>query len=131
MDASGESLHMTTNIPHERRPVVYVAAPFRFPDPFANIRAAIEVGERLESTGLITAWVPHQNALWALVYPHDAAFWLDYDISQLARSDALYRVKGFSEGADDEEVFADDVKMPIFYDDESVILWAKEWLDAS
>ncbi len=50
---------------------------------------------------------------------------------QLARSDALYRVKGFSEGADDEEVFADDVKMPIFYDDESVILWAKEWLDAS
>ncbi len=119
----------TESIPHEFRPVVYVAAPFRFPEPFANIRAAIEVGERLEQTGLITAWVPHQNALWALIYPHDPSFWLDYDISQLARSDALYRIQLPSDGADDEEAFADDVHMPIFYDDESVIVWAKEWLE--
>ena len=119
------------SVPHEFRPVVYVAAPFRFPDVFANIRAAIEVGERLEATGIITAWVPHQNALWGLIYPHDADFWLDYDFSQLARSDALFRVSGESPGADDEEAYCrrSDVVIPVFYDEDDVIVWAKGWLD--
>ncbi len=121
------SLEIGQVVPHEFRPVVYVAAPFRFPDPFANIRAAIEVGERLEASGVITAWVPHQNALWALIYPHDGEFWLDYDFSLLARSDALYRVEGCSDGADDEEAYSREVSMPIFRDDESVIAWATEW----
>lgn len=115
-------------IPHESRPVVYVAGPFRS-DPFAGIRNAIVVADRLEETGIITAWVPHQNAMWDLVCPHTAGFWLDYDLAQLAKSDALLRIPGASEGADDEIDFAREVGMPVFYDEETTILWAKVWLE--
>ncbi len=127
MDASGDLSH--TTIPHEFRPVVYVAGPFRS-DPFAGIRKAIVAADRLDESGVITAWVPHQNAMYDLVCPHTAEYWLGYDIAQLARSDALYRIPGMSDGADDEVAFAKEVGMPVFYDEQQVIAWAEEWLDA-
>lgn len=115
-------------IPHEFRPVVYVAGPFRLPEPFVNIRQAIVAGERLEESGVITAWVPHQNAMWDLVHPHDSEFWLDYDICQLSRSDALYRMPGMSPGADDEVTWAEAHELPVFYDQSDVIAWAESFI---
>jgi len=115
-------------VPHEFRPVVYVAGPFRS-DPFAGIRKAILAAESLDRSGFVTAWVPHQNAMYDLVCPHTAEYWLGYDIAQLARSDALFRIPGLSDGADDEVAFAKEVGMPVFYNESEVIHWAQAWMD--
>ena len=115
-------------IPHEFRPMVYVAGPYRYPDPVDNTRNAIVVAERLELSGLITACVPHVNLVWSRVHPHDAEFWLDYDIAFLSKCDALLRIPGISDGADDEILYAKEVGMSVFHNEADVLEWAKEWL---
>jgi hypothetical protein len=111
--------------------MVYVASPYSLPDPVENTHHAIAAGERLDASGVITAYVPHMNLLWHIVYPHDVDFWYAYDVAFLARCDALYRLPGQSQGADDEVAYMNDGRKPVFYDEEGVILWAKEWLNGA
>ncbi len=116
-------------IPHEFRPMAYIASPYSLPDPVENTHLAIAAGERLDASGLLTAYIPHMNLLWHIVYPHDVDFWYGYDIAFLSRCDALYRLPGKSQGADDEIAFANEVGMPVFYDEDKIVAWAHEWLD--
>ena len=111
--------------------MVYVASPYSLPDPVENTHHAIAAGERLDASGVITAYVPHMNLLWHIVYPHDVDFWYGYDVAFLARCDALYRLPGESKGADDEEEYMAREGKPVFYDEDDVIQWAKEQLRAT
>ena len=84
---------------HDSRPMVYVAGPFQLPEPIANTRRAIDIGEELEMSGRFTACIPHLNLLWDFAHTHSAEFWYDFDLAYLARCDALLRISGESRGA--------------------------------
>lgn len=107
------------------RIVVYLAAPYTS-NPVPNTHAVIKIAERLQSTGLVTAYVPHLNLLWDIVIPHSADEWLEYDLCFLRRSDALLRIPGISPGADGEEAFAKDHDIPVFYTEDGLLSWASD-----
>jgi hypothetical protein len=111
--------------PHADRPLVYVAGPYGKPEPVENTHNAIRAAERLQSTGLVTAVVPHLSLLWHLVCPHPTDHWYDYDLALLARCDALLRLPGISVGADKEVVFARKRHIPVFHEAEEVEAWAQ------
>ena len=114
------------------RPLVYVAGPYRTPDPVVNTRNAVLAGDELNDTGLVTAFVPHLTLLWHIVCPHcdltaaGQAYWYEYDMTVLNRSDALYRLPGESTGADAEMAFAVERGTPVFDDRSKLLDWAVE-----
>lgn len=111
--------------------MVYCAGPFQLPEPIANIHRAIDVAEELESTGLVTACVPHLNMLWDLIHTHSAEWWYDYDLAYLARCDALLRISGPSRGADNEVEYAQDHGIPVFYNTDDLKEWARDRVSSS
>lgn len=107
------------------RPLVYVAGPYTRPDPVFNTHAAVQVGEELQATGLVTCLVPHLSLLSHMIVPHnDIDHWYEHDLATLARCDALYRMDGDSTGADAEVDFAYERDIPVFFDRANLIEWA-------
>ena len=104
-----------------------MAGPYTHPDPVQNTHESIKVAEDIQSTGLVTAYVPHCNLLWHLVAPHPAEYWYEYDIAFLERSDALLRIPGESVGADQEIEYAHEHMIPVFYKVKPLLKWAKHW----
>lgn len=109
---------------HVNRPIVYIAGPYGS-EPVENTHRAIKVAERLDQTGLITAYVPHMNLLWGLIHPHEPEFWYAYDVAFLVRFDALLRMTGVSPGADDEVELSNERNIPVFYDENELLTWAE------
>lgn len=113
---------------HVDRAFVYCAAPYQFPDPVENTHRTVKVADRLDSTGIITAYVPHISLLWHLIVPHDADFWYSYDLAVLNRADALLRLPGVSVGADNEVQFAEDHNIEVFWEIDDLIAWAESFM---
>jgi len=107
----------------DERPVCYIAAPYSFPDPVQNTHDAIDVAEAIQSTGQVTAYVPHMNLLWHLIRPHDVDYWYAYDLTFLARCDCLLRLPGESVGADNEIAYAKERGIPVFYTIDTLMEW--------
>jgi hypothetical protein len=99
---------------------VYVAGPYRKPDPCVNTRAAVDAADYLLSLrGLpftFCPYVPHLTHLWHTMSPKPDRFWLDYDIVWLRHCDAVLRLPGESSGADAEIVVARNMSIPVFGD---------------
>lgn len=114
---------------HVDRPLCYVAGPYVFPDPVENTNLTINLADRLDASGVLTACVPHLSLLWHIVCPHDADFWYDYDLALLHRCDCLLRIPGKSTGADNEVAFAEAHSIPVFYDVDELIEWASACVD--
>lgn len=97
------------------RPLVYVAGPYTNPDPIRNTHDAVRWAEKVMRTGELTAFVPHLSLLWHMVSPHDdVEFWYEFDLTMLARCDAVFRFPGASSGADREVAFAYERGIPVY-----------------
>lgn len=97
------------------RLLVYVAGPYSHSDPVENTHRAIKVADELVELGY-SVFVPHITLLWHIVSPRPADFWYAYDFSILKRCDILYRLRGYSKGADKEVEMARGLGMPVFYE---------------
>ncbi len=106
--------------------LIYIAAPYTYPDPVENTHKVIKLAERIIGAGY-TPYIPHLNLLWHLVVPHSQEFWYTYDLEILKRCDALLRMDGSSEGADREVQFAKDNNILIIYGIDDLINWPK-WI---
>lgn len=106
------------------RPLVYVAAPYTHPDPVENTHDAIKTADSLHASGLVTCVVPHLTLLWNMISPQPPDHWYAYDLALLARCDALLRLPGSSEGADEEVRFAEDRDIAVFYAADALMAWA-------
>lgn len=106
------------------RPLVYVAGPYRSPEPVENTNGVIAFADRLHRTGHVTCVVPHLSMFWHLVRPHPVEYWLEYDLALLARCDALLRIPGESEGSDNEVLFAKGRGIPVFQCETELLDWA-------
>ncbi len=104
---------------------VYVAGPMTQGDTLENIRKAVIVGNELLELGLIP-YVPHSMIAWPLQFGHDWDTWLGFDEKWIKKCDCLLRLKGDSPGADREVEFCHAYDIPVFYDINVMLGWAKE-----
>jgi hypothetical protein len=106
-------------------PRVYVAGPITKGDQFVNVKRAMEVANQLWTMGFIP-FVPHLSALWQMNHPRSHQDWLDYDLHWLAQCNVLYRMPGESVGANQEELWARDMEIPIFTTLTGIAKWRDE-----
>ena len=91
------------------RPMLYIAGPYTHPDPVANTRAALAVGDVVyRETGWLPV-VPHLSLLAHLVTPHGPQHWYDFDLRLLEHCAGIVRLPGVSPGADREEEHAERI----------------------
>jgi hypothetical protein len=103
---------------------IYIAGPYSSGDLVLNVRKAIAKAEELRKMGFVP-FVPHLTMLWDLVCPHDVEYWYALDNEWLLRCDAVFRLKGWSKGADDEVVLANSFGIPVFYTDVALMKYAE------
>lgn len=98
-----------------RKPLIYLAGPYKSPCPVSNTRAAVLFGRYIESAYGVLVFVPHVSLLEHLVEPHGEDFWLRRDLEFLQHCDALYRMEGTAAGADGEVAAARGWNIPVFH----------------
>lgn len=92
---------------------IYVAGPYSHGNTEANVRAAILAADALTMMGH-TPYVPHLAHYWHKVAPHDHDFWMRQDIAWLELCEAVLRLPGESDGADDECAIAGARGMAVY-----------------
>lgn len=108
----------------KKLPLVYLAGPYTHPDPAENVRRTVLLAEQLAESGVMVPYVPHLTHLWHLIAPRPIEFWYAYDLHILQRCDAVLRLEGASEGADNEVVEAFRLGLPVFDDVLRLANWA-------
>ena len=93
---------------------VYVAGPYTLGSTAANVRAAIDAGQKLFIAGH-TPYIPHLSHLWSLVYPMPYAHWMQLGLDWLHQCEAVLRLPGESAGADVEVSVARSIGIPVFF----------------
>jgi hypothetical protein len=92
---------------------VYVAGPLTQGDVIRNIAEAISAADKLLRNGY-APYLPHiQHPTWHLLRPHEDNEWLDLDKHWLKCCHAVYRVPGYSPGAEAEEELAGLLSLPV------------------
>lgn len=101
----------------EQEILVYVAGPYTGGNCVVNTRRAIIAGLELIDRGY-KVHIPHCNLLWDLVADVPKAYdtVLDQDFAILKRCDAVYRLEGYSPGADIEVGIARERDIPVFFE---------------
>jgi len=94
--------------------VVYISGPCTLPDPVEGIRNAVKAAERVRELGGMPI-VPHLSHLWYLISPHSHDYWLDMDLELVALADVVWRLPGYSGGADAEVARAEKLGIPVVY----------------
>jgi len=94
--------------------VVYISGPYTHPDPVEGIRNAVKAAERVRELGGVPI-VPHLSHLWHLISPHSYDYWLDMDLELVALADVVWRLPGYSGGADAEVARAEKLGIPVVY----------------
>lgn len=94
------------------RPRVYVAGPMSKGDKEANVVNGMRVGAKLLELGY-APFVPHLSYYHDSVFPQDYETWLEMDFAWVSVSQAVFRIEGFSFGADRECALARILAIPI------------------
>lgn len=93
---------------------VFVCGPYSSPSPTHNVHVAVHVGERLYEAGFFPV-VPHAlTHLWDSIIPRAYQAWLEFHRHALRKCDALFRIPGESNGADQEVQFARALGIPVY-----------------
>ena len=93
---------------------VYIAGPYSQGDVGLNVHKALALGSTLLDAGFVP-YVPHLTHFWHLQHPEPKAVWQEYDKHWLGLCDAVLRLPGPSEGADEEVAWAKAHNIPVFY----------------
>lgn len=107
--------------------VVYVAGPYSKGDVAINVRQAMKVADEIidyyGSLNRVYVVVPHLTHFQHLLNPRPYEFWIDYDRIIIERCDALYLLRGTSEGAFGEARYAELLNIPVFTKMEDLLKW--------
>ena len=93
---------------------VYVAGPYTKGDVAVNVRNAYAAANELADLGF-APFVPHATHFWHILFPRPYEFWLDLDNQFLPCCDAVLRIAGDSNGADEEVALAEKLNIPVFH----------------
>lgn len=103
-----------------KRLALYIASPYSDPDPIANAHASFYVASAILDAGEWVPFVPHLTVCWHLVSPHPADAWRAYEGQWLQRCDAVFRLPGRSESADEAVALARTVGIPVIRKSEAL-----------
>jgi hypothetical protein len=109
-----------------RKPRIYIAGPYSLGDVAANVRHAIEAGDKVLCWGGVP-FIPHLTHLWHMMYPHEHQEWMEYDRQWLVSCMALWRLPGGSDGTEEEVADAKGWMMPVFDQDAQVEEFIKSY----
>lgn len=87
--------------PPRKRPLIYISGPISHGNTFHHIHRAIEAWHYLWELNY-TPICPHINGALEYHTTRDYEEWMDYDLEMLRQCDMVYRLEGFSPGADRE-----------------------------
>lgn len=107
-------------IKHSMKARVYVAGPYTKGDVAVNVRNAYEAANRLADLGF-APFVPHATHFWHVIFPRPYDFWLALDNEFLPFCNAVLRLPGESNGADQEVLLAERLSIPVFTDMDELI----------
>lgn len=111
------------------RPLIYIAGPMSLGSMADNIRQAWEAAEKLRDAGF-SPIVPHDSFFNLITGKRRShAEWLDIDKPMVLASDALLRLPGKSDGADQEVEWARENGVDVFYSVESAASCYRERID--
>lgn len=94
---------------------VYIAGPYSKGDVAQNVRTAITTADALAARHFCP-YVPHLTHFWHLLSPKPYDWWLEYDAIWLLQCEAVYRIPGESNGADQEVRLAQTAGIPVVTD---------------
>lgn len=90
----------------ERKPRIYIAAPYSRGIPDEVIVRVVDAAEQLAARGW-APFIPHtMTFLWAVRHQHPVAYWYAFDNEWITACDAIVRLPGPSTGADAEVALA-------------------------
>lgn len=103
---------------------VYVAGPYTHGDVAVNVRSAIEIGLVIIKAGL-APYIPHLSHFMHMHEPQQYECWMGVDMAWIEKCDALYRLPGYSPGADREVRHAKARQIPVFENFQDLIAWSR------
>ena len=93
---------------------IYIAGPYTKGDVAKNVKNAFEKANVLADLGY-APYVPHYTHFWNMMFPRPYEYWLKLDNQFLPFCDALLRLPGASNGADQEVNLAIELGIPVFH----------------
>lgn len=109
------------------KPLIYVAGPFRKPDPVVNAAAAVDIATTIRDDLGVSVIIPHLSLFEHFQRPRPDQYWLDVTLDLLRVCDAMYRIAGYSAGSDLEEAEAISCGIPVFHSRAALAEWAEHW----
>lgn len=109
------------------KPLVYIAGPFKRPDPIANTALAVDAGTNIRDELGVSVLIPHLSLFEHFQRPRPGQYWLDTTLELLRCCDVMFRLPGFSAGADAEEAEAILSGIPVFRTLPALAEWANNW----
>lgn len=93
-----------------------------------NVMRAIGIGKTMLDNR-INPYIPHLDWLFGWHPRAKHTTWdqfLNWDLTMIRKCDAIYRIRGKSQGADIECRFAKKLRKPVFYSLKELICYAKK-----
>lgn len=97
-------------------------------DKAYNFYKGVTTGHTLMKAGF-APFIPHMSFINESFHTVTWEEWLEYDETWIAVSDAIFRIKGKSPGAEREVKFARKRQIPIFTSLRSIKRWKREKFD--
>jgi len=100
--------------------LIYVAGPYSQGCVEDNVLEALRIGNLIMLAGHAPE-IPHLSHHHHSRYPHDYNDWLAVGLAKLRRCDYVYRIPGYSAGADAEVIEALRLGIPVICTEEELI----------
>lgn len=111
-----------------RKPLIYICAPYRIPDPVSNTHDAIRTAFVVRDLLGAVPFTPHLSLFEDFHTSKTPEYWLDATMDQMRCCDAVYRFSmKFSTGADAEEAEAKRLGIPVFKSLPKLAEWVQKW----
>lgn len=101
---------------------IYISGPYTLGDPTENVKKAITVGDIILQMKFYP-YIPHLTHFWNVIYPKPWEDWITLDLVFLEACQGLFRIEGESLGAIIEESRAHELKIPVFYVLEELLIY--------
>ncbi|HBR55367.1 MAG TPA: hypothetical protein DEA82_14745 [Flavobacteriaceae bacterium] len=99
---------------------IFIAGPYTIGDVAMNVKKAMDLSNDLMELGF-APYCPHLTHFLHMNHHQPYEKWLELDKEYLKVCDALIRIKGESKGADGEVNLAQQIKIPVFTDLETLV----------
>jgi nucleoside 2-deoxyribosyltransferase len=93
---------------------VYIASPYTLGDVAINVKAQMDMADRLMSAGFVP-FAPLYSHFQHMAHPRPYTDWIKFDLEWIKVCDCLLKLPEESSGADEEVEYAKKIGIPVFY----------------